>query len=161
MKKKVLTLLAVASVLLITGCYTTNRETGEKVFDPIKTQEVQNAVAPNIATAITIGIAKEPLVKDGVILLHQTLSSLLGKDIIDAGIVNQTLSSLNFNFVGGEDGELWSVIIVNTGLAAYNTAIAVYVTDAVKRDDVLRSLLEGLQLGVEMGLRQNGVAIPE
>lgn len=156
--KHYISIIALAAFVL-TGCMTTDQNTGEKVFDPIKTQQVKDSVVPGIATAVLFGLETEPRCLPGIELIRDTTCNLVGKGIVDSSTVNETLLALNFQIVPGVEGKRWSAMVVNTIISVYNVAVADYAQSEVNKDIVLYHILDALCVGIDRGLAQNATAV--
>lgn len=159
MKNNLLLLSALAIALVVIGCTITDPNTGEKVFDPIKTQQVKDSVVPGIATAVLFGLETEPRCLPGIELIRDTTCNLVGKGVVDPGTVNETLLALNFQIVPGVEGKRWSSMVVNTIISVYNVAVGEHTQGAVQRDLILYHILDALCTGIDRGLAQNATAV--
>lgn len=156
--KSISILTIAAALFLFVGCTTTDPNTGEQVFDPIKTQQVKDSVIPGIATAVLYGLETEPRCLPGIELIRDTTCNLVGKGVVDPGTVNETLLALKFQIVPGEEGKRWSAMVVNTIISVYNVAVSQHAQGQVQRDLVLYHILDALCSGIDRGLGQNATA---
>jgi len=147
-------IVAVSAISFTTGCRTTNPDTGEVVFDPVRTEKVQAAIKPAIATGVLIGIRQEAQAATAFVLAEQVLQDLVGQRQIDPTVVNDALIKLNLAALQSQDAKLAAQVGINTMLALYNAAVADRVQADIAEDQYLYAILQTLADGVSMGLTQ-------
>ena len=146
--------LAVAALLLVpTGCSTTS-SSGQKTYDPIKTEQVQKAIIPNLASAVLLTIKKEPKVYPGIVLAQSVIADLSSRKVADPTVVNEALLGLDIKFLANEDAKIGTQLAINSLLGIYNAAVAADVRQGVAKDQYVLAILTTVSDGLAQGLKQ-------
>jgi hypothetical protein len=157
MKTTTSTLLALmlcVSAVTFTGCTTTDPNTGERVFDHVKTERVQAVLKPAIASGVVIGVRREAKALPTFELLNQVLQSLVSSNNADPEAVNAALMALDLTNVDDPDLKMGIQIGVNTIIGLYNAAVVDRLRADVAEDVYLQAVLKTLADGIAMGVSQ-------
>lgn len=156
-KKMLLVMAAVLGLVLAPGCSTLNPETGEREFDPVKTEKVQAVLKNAIADAVLFAAQKDPnalpyleasaLVVCSLADAEGSLDSIALRTALDAASVNELKT-------------VEAQMALNAVVGLYEAALAdkwrADVDANAYANAILDTLCEGLTLGVgqakELGL---------
>lgn len=142
------------SAVTFTGCTTTDPNTGERVFDHVKTERVQAVLKPAIASGVVIGVRREAKALPTFELLNQVLQSLVSSNNADPEAVNAALMALDLTNVDDPDLKMGIQIGVNTIIGLYNAAVVDRLRADVAEDVYLQAVLKTLADGIAMGVSQ-------
>ena len=79
--------------LLASGCTTTNPDTGEREYDPVKTEKVRAAIKPVLSTAVAAVIQKHPEARRPFSLMGVQLCSLRTTGTIDPKAIRDAVNA--------------------------------------------------------------------
>jgi hypothetical protein len=154
MPSTMLALILCVSAVTFTGCTTTDPNTGERVFDAVRTERVQAVLKPAIASGVVIGVRKEAKALPIIEQLDQVLRSLVNENMIEPDVVNTALNNLDLTILDDPDAKMGIQIGVNTIIGLYNAAVVDRLRADVAEHVYLRAILVTLSEGISMGLNQ-------
>jgi len=142
--KQSISLLAILGLLVLsTGCSTVNED---------QALQVQKSVEPAIATAVLFGIKSEPKVGPAMILVQETLETLIGVGTTEPSQIVSALSVLEVNM--NDDTRVLFMSGLNTVLGIYTALVSDSVQEEISKQRWLALSLQTLYRGVSEGLAQ-------
>lgn len=153
---------ALALLVLSLGCKTTDPLTGKKVYDPVKTAKVQEAVKPVLQTAVSQAIARntnDAVVIAGYLRGVGTIFCQMHRDKkfapeYLASEINSRLSGLLTSLK--PDTQLWVLTAKNLMVALYGIRFADRANADIPEDGYLAFLSELFCNSINQGLLDAG-----
>ena len=138
------------TVGILTGCKTTNPNTGEKEFDQVKTEQVKAIIKPQVATAVTLLIHKRPDIRPYFVLAAENICALR-----DAGSLSPAFFQAAINSAFAEYPDRVDPLVV----AGINTVIALVEINYANRlnadlppEEFVWNLFDVVCEGIQLGL---------
>lgn len=145
-------IVAVLLVALLIGCTTTDPNTGEKAFDPVKTKAVLGPSRSIIALGVVVSGQKDPNTVSAFTMAGDVIRAALSDGITERSEILRRISEIK---IDGVDTTMNNLIVMTTAqsmLDWWDMLMADVVSNQIQASQASRVLLEIILEGIDMGL---------